>query len=401
MTAPRTNRRTLLQLVGASTAGLWLAACTTPQASPTTAPPPPKVTPSGAATPAPSQAKPAATSPAKPAATTPSKPAASPAASAATKAPANPADVLSVRFATINGLFHLNTYELAKRKGIFSDAGVELTITPTTGDVVILQGIRAGQFDLSDGGPVTPIVADAQGGDFKMIGTTATKLYYAMYATPKLTSVAELAGKNFGTAAIGSLPHLATEAWLRSQKVDPKSVNFVALGPTPEIFKAVAAGKVDAGVAGMDFLPEAKRQGLTVLTDKVAQDLPGYIMLGIYSTGSDLQDAKKREAFTRYLTALAQMNRMIYDTKNKDEWIKVAVELQARNAEDMSFFYDYMVQSKLLAANVEFNQQQIDFVQQQTVLSGSQPEVLPFDKVATLDLQKEVVRRIGEFKYPA
>ncbi|MCC7483284.1 MAG: ABC transporter substrate-binding protein, partial [Hyphomicrobiales bacterium] len=291
--------------------------------------------------------------------------------------------------------------ELAKRKGVFQDVGIDINQTGTTGDVVTIQGLQTNQFDISDGGPVATTVANSEGANFSMIGATSRKLYYAIYASPRITSAQDLVGKNFGVGAVGSLPNLVMESWLRSQNIDPKSLSFAALGPTPEIFKAVAAGKVDAGVAGMDFLPEARRQGLSVLTDRVAEDLPNYFMLGIYVRADDLKDARLRETHTRFLTAVAQTNRLVYDKRNKDEWIKAAVELQARNPEDMSFFYDFMVDRRMLAANVEFSQQQVQYIQEENIKNGVQKQALPFERVGTLELQQEVVRRIGEFKYPA
>jgi NitT/TauT family transport system substrate-binding protein len=259
--------------------------------------------------------------------------------------------------------------------------------------------MQSNEFDFTDGGPGTPLVADTKGGAFVLVGTLASKLYYAAYARADLPSVADLRGKTLGTAALGSLPHLATIAWLKSQGIDPADVQFAALGPTPEVFRAIVAGKVDGGVAGVDFLPLARRQGIGVLSDYVAGALPGYFMLAYYARKADLADAARREVQVRFLTAVARTSRAIYDPANKEAWVQAGVDLQQREPDDLRFLWDWMREHRLLAANLEFTPEQVQFIQDQQVLTGSQDRVLPFDDVATFALQQEVLARIGTYQY--
>jgi ABC-type nitrate/sulfonate/bicarbonate transport system substrate-binding protein len=324
--------------------------------------------------------------------------AALPAAASSAAPPAQGA--LPLRFATIASIFHLINYEFARRQGLFAAAGVDPQMTETNGDITILQGMQSNEFDFTDGGPGTPLVADTRGGAFTLVGTLCSKLYYAAYARGDVRTVADLRGKTLGTAALGSLPHLATISWLRTQGVDPSDVQFIALGPTPEVFRAIVAGKVDGGVAGVDFLPLARRQGIGVLSDYVAGALPGYFMLAYYSRRADLADANRREAQVRFLTAVARASRAIYDPANKEAWVQIGVELQGRDPDDLRFLWDWMREHRLLAANLEFTPEQVQFIQEQQVLTGSQDRVLPFDDVATLDLQREVLNRIGPYQYP-
>ncbi len=306
---------------------------------------------------------------------------------------------LPLRFATIGSLFHLINYEFGRRRGLFAAEGVAPETTETNGDITILQGMQSNEFDFTDGGPGTPLVADTKGGAFVLVGTLASKLYYAAYARTDIHSPADLRGKTLGTAALGSLPHLATVAWLQTQSIDANDVQFVALGPTPEVFRAIVAGKVDGGVAGVDFLPLARRQGIGVLSDYVAGDLPGYFMLAYYARKGDLADATRREAMVRFLAAVARTTRAIYDPANKEAWVQAGVDLQQREADDLRYLWDWMRDHRLLAANLEFTADQVRFIQEQQVATGSQDRVLPFDQVATLDLQQEVLARIGPYQY--
>jgi hypothetical protein len=43
----------------------------------------------------------------------------------------------------------------------------------------------------------------------------------------------------------------------------------------------------------------------------------------------------------------------------------------------------------------------VAFMQDENLKSGAQDAVLPFDKVATLDLQRRVVADLGAYRWPA
>jgi hypothetical protein len=136
-----------------------------------------------------------------------------------------------------------------------------------------------------------------------------------------------------------------------------------------------------------------------VLSDYVAGALPGYFMLAYYARKADLADATRREAQVRFLTAVARASRAIYDPANKEAWVQAGVDLQKREPDDLRFLWDWMREHRLLAANLEFTPEQVQFIQDQQVLTGSQDRVLPFDDVATFALQQEVLARIGTYQY--
>src|SRR3982751_411266 len=87
------------------------------------------------------------------------------------------------------------------------------------------------------------------------------------------------------------------------------------------------------------------------------------------------------------------------DPANKEAWVQAGVDLQQREPDDLRFLWDWMREHRLLAANLEFTPEQVQFIQDQQMLTGSQDRVLPFDDVATFALQQEVLARIGTYQY--
>lgn len=381
------RRSALLLSVGASAAAL-LAACSQPSAS----------TPSSPTQPIPAP-PPASTVPPKTAAS----PATAPSPTAAAQAPAQkaPPTPLRITMGTPRGLFEAMSVELGKRRGILKEIGVDLDMQYTGGDVLNLQAVIGGQFLTADMGPGIVTAAAAGGADARIVGTNCTKTHFAIFAHPSITSVEQLQGKTIGGVAPGTAPNQAMAAWLKVKGVDPASVNFVNIGPTPEIYKSIVANKVQAGPAGADFLPAAKRDGLNVLTDYMSGDIPGFFILSFAALAKNL-DGNQREPLVRTLSAWALMNRLYYDNRNKDEWVQLAGEINGQPAGDAAFFWDWIQQHRFIAANLEFTPEQVQYVQEQNVQAGQvQSAVLSFDKVATNELRDEALKRVGEFTYPS
>ncbi len=384
----RVSRRLFAQLVGAGSLGA-LAACTTPAAAPTTAP-----------------AKPAATAvPAKPTAAAATKPAekaaSSPAAAPATQAPAAkaPPTPLKVVTGTPNGFYHAGALEIATRRGILREVGVEIDMQYTQGDVVNLQAIIANQYLTADMGPGTATNAIAGGSDIRLIATNNTKTHYGVFAHPSVKTVQELKGKPIGAAAVGSFPNQAIEAWLKTQNLQPSDYEVASIGPTPEVYKAIVAGKVMAGPAGADFIPAAKRDGLTILTEEMHKDVPGFFIFAFPARTSSITGGE-REALVRTMAAWALINRLWYDPRNKDEFVEAWFAKSAKPKEDSAYLYDWAIKNRWWAANLEFTPDQVKYVQEVNVASpGGQKEVLPFDRAATMEVREEAVRRVGEYKY--
>jgi hypothetical protein len=84
---------------------------------------------------------------------------------------------------------------------------------------------------------------------------------------------------------------------------------------------------------------------------------------------------------------------------HKAAWVQVGVDLQKREPDDLRFPWDWMRKHRLPAANLEFTPEQVQIVQDQQVLTGSQDRVLPLDDVATFALQQQVLARIGTDQY--
>jgi ABC-type nitrate/sulfonate/bicarbonate transport system substrate-binding protein len=101
----------------------------------------------------------------------------------------------------------------------------------------------------------------------------------------------------------------------------------------------------------------------------------------------------------RTLAAWARSIR--YSIDHRDEWIALAAAKTGRPQDELEFSYDYEVEHKIVAPNLAFDADQVQYVQEMNVKTGAQREPLPFDKVATLAIQQQVVAKLGSYDWKA
>ncbi len=374
MKAPLTRRAfvAFLPLLGAACA----PAATSPPAS---APP----------------AKPVATNPAaKPAAQQPA-PATAPAKPAATQAPATPVQLQKAKIGLIEGVLE-NAYTLlAKEKGYFREHGVDPEFVDFQGATTVINGLVSGEIDAAHNS--NHYAAVEQGADIKMIGFSKPKLSYALYARKEYTKVEDLIAKNIGSSQSGSITHVIMVALLEAKGLDPTGVNFVNIGASPLVFKAVVAGKVDAGPAGAEFIPAAEADpNLRVLLN-FAEVLPKYGQQALVT--SDRQIAKRPEVVQGIVNAWSKSYR--YALEHRDESIEYAAKLFSKSKEEVAFGYDYGRKLRILGPELTINPDQIEYMQQMLVKFEQMRAVLPFERVADARFQKKMMETLGPFKWPA
>ena len=151
-------------------------------------------------------------------------------------------------------------------------------------------------------GPVLPEIE--KGARIKVVSGGAMLAPQTVYTTKAdIRTVKDLVGRTVGTGAMGAALHQKMVALLRKKGVDDKSVKFVNIGSSANIFKAVVAGQVDAGPGrsrrpsryGQARRLHAGRQQHVDGTCRVHQ--PGGIHLGC----GDRRQARRRRARHRVL----------------------------------------------------------------------------------------------------
>ncbi|NJR73641.1 MAG: ABC transporter substrate-binding protein [Scytonema sp. CRU_2_7] len=211
---------------------------------------------------------------------------------------------------------------IAQEKGFFKQQGLDVTIKNLDSAVKVVQAVVAG--DVMIGGSSTePVVnAAAAGGNISVIGTYANRLTVSMVTPKTIKSVADLRGKNVGVQDIGAFREIMTRMVLQSANLTPKDVNYVPISP-PAYIQALIAGQIKSAILQteqvFDILKRDSRFHILVNLYEVE---PEYFY-GNYVVKKDWL-AKNSDLAVRYLTALIQAHRFMY--QNKAETVKIAAK---------------------------------------------------------------------------
>jgi NitT/TauT family transport system substrate-binding protein len=176
---------------------------------------------------------------------------------------------------------------IAQQRGFFKDAGLDVTIVPTTGSGPVMADLLAGRLDVSFGNYVSFIEAQAKGvASLKILdeGNNAISRQQGLVVMPHspVTSLRALAGKTIGVNALENLAQILLASLLAGQRLSLSAVKLVAV-PFPDMGSALAAGRIDAALLVEPYLTEARLQyGTVTIADSnqgATADLPvsGYI----------------------------------------------------------------------------------------------------------------------------
>jgi NitT/TauT family transport system substrate-binding protein len=176
---------------------------------------------------------------------------------------------------------------IAQQRGFFKDAGLDVTIVPTTGSGPVMADLLNGRLDVSFGNYVSFIAAQAQGVARLRIldeGNNAIPRQQGLVVMPHspVTSLKALAGTTIGVNALENLAQILLASLLAGQRLSLSAVKLVAV-PFPDMGSALAAGRIDAALLVEPYLTEARLQYRTVTIADSNQgataDLPisGYI----------------------------------------------------------------------------------------------------------------------------
>jgi ABC-type nitrate/sulfonate/bicarbonate transport system substrate-binding protein len=155
-----------------------------------------------------------------------------------------------------------------RKAGLFRKNGLDVDLVYIQGSPILTAAMVSGQVPLSfiGGGA---IVASALGGaDTVYLACGINTLYWRMFATADVKTVADLKGKKIGLTAMGSQEDAVTRYLLKEHGLVPdRDVAIVAVGSAPNRLAALSKGIINAST----FIPPqdiaAEKLGLRELID--------------------------------------------------------------------------------------------------------------------------------------
>src|SRR6185437_10110755 len=135
---------------------------------------------------------------------------------------------------------------IAKDLGLYKKAGLDVETVSLGDGTKVYRALLAGNIDfgLTPGAPT--IIGRANGATVKALSANLPKFEASMIVRANVKTMADLKGKRIGIQEPGGFADILSRSVLRSAKLDPKDVNFVAIAS--EDVPALVANQVDTAI---------------------------------------------------------------------------------------------------------------------------------------------------------
>jgi NitT/TauT family transport system substrate-binding protein len=229
---------------------------------------------------------------------------------------------------------------VAKDLGFYEKEGLDVDVVEVDGTPSIVAGMRSGDLDVGNLATedVIKLTSDKTF-ELRAIHSPDSRQYFMIAGRDEVKSLADLSGKNFAVARVGSLDHLLTARVLDAGGVKSDTLKYVAIGAPAVRAQALAGGRVDATTMSIGTWATIQRQpGVKVLMSQEDYFKAVPIVQKVDAvTLKVLKD--KPEELRRFTAAIIKVSR--YLAENKQAWIDVmATRRSDVSKEDAADLYD-------------------------------------------------------------
>jgi len=210
---------------------------------------------------------------------------------------------------------------LAKDLGFYAREGLDVELNEFQGTPLAIAAMVSGDVDVANVSTSEVIRMNAtKGQPMRAIHSPDARLYFLIAAKDEIKSVAELQGKTFAVARIGSVDHSLTLLALKALGVNPAAITFVAIG-TPSIrAQALAARRVDATTISLGtWVTIQKEAGLKVLVDPNTYFETATVVEKVNAVTTKVWE-EKPEHLRRFTAAILKASRHFAD--NQEAWVE-------------------------------------------------------------------------------
>ena len=174
---------------------------------------------------------------------------------------------------------------IAHQEGLFKKNGVDVELIHIPSSSRAIQAILAGEiaFSFMDGN--NEVQANLKGANLALIAGATNRMVFSLMAKPEIRRINDLKGKKVGITRVGSSTHTAALYALGQAGLKPADYQILPLMEVPNIFTALAAGQIDAGVVSPPTNSRARKAGLNELMN-LAKEGPEYVSVAVGASRS-------------------------------------------------------------------------------------------------------------------
>lgn len=296
-----------------------------------------------------------------------------------------------VKIATTAGSQALTVSQLMIDQGYMAELGLEPEFVPVSDGSKVLASVISGEVDLCMGTGFPNILpAIERGGGVRVIATAQNYVNSVVFSGREdIQSIADLQGKNIGTGSIGAQVHIYMSALLQKAGIDTSSVQFVNIGGSAAIFKAVAAGVIDAGPGEPELMYEADAYNVKVL-GPVWELLPE--MVGQASYASDKTITERREMVVQTLAAYRRLYQFINGPDSLEAFLAArATAMKEDDRDTGTNQWKVLQETKMMGEDLILPPDRIEWMQNLNISLGIQQQLIPYERITDATLAEDAL----------
>src|SRR5919106_2730086 len=178
---------------------------------------------------------------------------------------------------------------MAQQEGLFKKNGLEVELIHIPSSSRAIQAILAGEIAISFMDGSNAVQANLKGANLALVAGATNRMVFSLMARPEIKKVSDLRGKKIGITRVGSSTHTSALYSLGQSGLKPADYQILPLMEVPNIFTALAAGQIDAGVVSPPTNSRARKAGFRELVN-LAKDGPEYVSVAVGTKRSYIND---------------------------------------------------------------------------------------------------------------
>jgi ABC-type nitrate/sulfonate/bicarbonate transport system substrate-binding protein len=192
---------------------------------------------------------------------------------------------------------------MAAQENLFKKYGLDVELIHIPSSSRGIQAILAGEiaFSFMDGSNAAQ--ANLKGANLALVAGATNRQVFSLMAKPDIKRIVDLKGKKIGITRVGSSTHTSALFALGSAGLRPADYQLLPLLEVPNIFTALSAGQIDAGVVSPPTNARAKKAGFIELMN-VAKEGPEFVSVAIGTSRTYIRN--NEETVRRVVRAYAE-----------------------------------------------------------------------------------------------
>jgi ABC-type nitrate/sulfonate/bicarbonate transport system substrate-binding protein len=295
------------------------------------------------------------------------------------------------------GVTGLTLQEVGQAQGFFDAFDVKPNVLQVSDSAKCVAAVLSGSSQIclwSGFNQVIPAIE--KGAKLKILAGALVLPSLALYSgRDDIRTVKDLSGKVIGVGTPGAVLHQMTALLLRKKGVSLDSVTFRNVGSNADIFKAVVARTVDAGLSDVDVFDEQARYGVHALSDGMLWiEIPEYTNQATYA--SDAAILNHRDELVRVLAAYAKTYRFISQPTSQAAFEKAREKVTGKSDPKAAMTqWNWIQKYRPYATDLVLTREKIDLIQKLNIDFKVQKQVLPMSEVADMSLAQDALKLLG------